>query len=217
MRGACFAVCLMVPALLAETAVAAGQAPAASPQTLPARAQRGGHTPALAQARPAPQAAAPAPAAAAAAAPETAQALPPQRTETINFDNWILTCREFLEGPKKRACGATVSLQKQDNNQTILVWTVQKNDTGQMLSTVQTPSGVAIAPGIEVKLEKATAHMAFDYCEPNRCSGSLTLDKTFLKELTVAPKVTIVIQSSEGKSVNFEFPIRGFDKALAQM
>lgn len=217
MRGTCLAVCLMVPALLADTAFATGQTTAPSTQTPPARTHRGSRPPALAQDKTAPQAqvAAPAPAAAATAAAPAPP--PPQKTETINFDNWILTCREFLEGPKKRACGATVSLQKQDNNQTILVWTVQKNDAGQMLSTVQTPSGVAIAPGIDVKLEKATAHMAFDYCEPNRCSGSLTLDKSFLKELTGAPKVTIVIQSSEGKSINFEFPIRGFDKALALM
>src|ERR1700760_1675045 len=35
---------------------------------------------------------------------------PAERTETTNFDNWILNCREFIEGPKKRNCAMTVAV-----------------------------------------------------------------------------------------------------------
>jgi invasion protein IalB len=164
--------------------------------------------PMLAQATP-PQATAPKPGAA---------TLPSQKTETINYENWILTCREFLDGPKKRSCSITVAVQKQDTNQIILALTVQPNEQGQTVVSIQTPTGVAIAPGVELKLEKAAARkLAFDFCEPSRCSASLIADKNFLREASLAASLALVIQSSDGKPVNFEFPIKGFDKAYAKM
>jgi invasion protein IalB len=147
-----------------------------------------------------------------------AATLPSQKTETINYENWILTCREFLDGPKKRNCSITVAVQKQDTNQIVLALTVQPNEQGQMVVSIQTPTGVAIAPGVELKLEKAAARkLAFDLCEPSRCSASLIADKNFVREASLAASLAVVIQSSDGKPVNFEFPIKGFDKAYAKM
>ena len=154
-----------------------------------------------------------------AAAPKPgATTLPSQKTETINYENWILTCREFLDGPKKRNCSITVAVQKQDTNQIVLALTVQPNEQGQMVASIQTPTGVAIAPGVELKLEKAGARkFAFDFCEPSRCSASLIADKNFIREASLSASLAVVIQSSDGKPVNFEFPIKGFDKAYAKM
>jgi invasion protein IalB len=151
-------------------------------------------------------------------APQAAATLPPQRTETINFENWILTCREFLEGAKKRSCSATVAVQRTETGQTILALTVQPNDQGRMVASIQTPSGVAIAPGIEVKFDKAFARkFAFDFCEPSRCSASMAADGTFIQDVSAAASVKVTLQSSDGKPVNFEFQIKGFDKAYARM
>ena len=167
-----------------------------------------GSNPVLAQAAP-PQTAAQKPGAA---------TLPSQRTETINYENWILTCREFLDGPKKRNCSIAVAVQKQDTNQIILALTVQPNEQGQMVVSIQTPTGVAIAPGVELKLEKAAPRkLPFDLCEPSRCSASLIVDKNFIREASLAASLAVVIQSSDGRPVNFEFPIKGFDKAYAKM
>jgi invasion protein IalB len=147
-----------------------------------------------------------------------AATLPSQKTETINYENWILTCREFLEGPKKRNCSISVAVQKQDTNQIVLALTLQPNEQGQMVASIQTPTGVAIAPGVEFKLEKAAARkFVFDFCEPSRCSASLIADKNFIREASAAANLTVVIQSSDGKPVNFDFPIKGFDKAYAKM
>jgi invasion protein IalB len=68
----------------------------------------------------------------------------------------------------------SVAVQKQDTNQIILALTLQPNELGQMVASIQTPTGVAIAPGVEFKLENAAARkFAFDFCEPSRCSASL--------------------------------------------
>jgi invasion protein IalB len=143
---------------------------------------------------------------------------PPQKTETINYENWVLTCREFLEGPRKRSCSITVAVQKQDTNQIVLALTVQPNEQGQLIASIQTPTGVAIAPGVELKFEKAASRkLAFDFCEPSRCSASQAADKNFIREVSAAASLTVVVQSSDGKPVNFEFPVKGFDKAYSRM
>jgi invasion protein IalB len=144
---------------------------------------------------------------------------PAEKTETTNFENWILSCREFVEGPKKRTCAMTVAVRKADTNRTVLSWTVRPNDKGQMVSIIETLPGISIIPGIELKLDKgATPHkVPIEICEPNWCSGSLPMDKAFIQELSTSSKASVVITSSAGQPFTFEFPIMGFEKAYAKM
>lgn len=178
-----------------------------------------GETGQLAQAK---QKATAAPAKPAEGAPQQqgAQTSPPaEKTETINFENWILNCRELVDGPKKRSCAMTVSVRKSDTNRVVLSWTVRPNDKGQLTSVVETLPGISIPPGIQLKLEKSTAAktIPIEVCEPAWCAGSFAMDKAFVQEASSSGKVMIVITSSAGQPVTFEFPIKGFDKAYAKM
>jgi invasion protein IalB len=151
-------------------------------------------------------------------APQPGAMVPGQRTETINYDNWIMTCREFLEGPKKRTCAATVAVQRSETGQTVFALSVQLSDQAKLTASIQTPTGVAIAPGLELKFDKAAARkVAFEICEPARCVANLVADPAFIRDASAAASITLSVQSSDGKPVNFEFPIKGFEKAYAKM
>jgi invasion protein IalB len=167
-----------------------------------------------AQPNPATAQATPAPTQGPAAAPP-----PPERTETTNYENWILSCREFIEGPKKRSCAMTVAVRKADTNRPVLSWTVRQGDKGQLTSVIETLPGLSITPGIQLKLESSASprKIPIEICEPNWCSGSLPMDKAFIHELSTSSKVTIIITSSVGQPVTFEFPVKGFEKAYAKM
>ena len=172
------------------------------------------------QARPQVAQASPSPSPSGTPAPQPApQAQPPERVETTNFDNWILTCREFVEGPKKRNCAMTVSVRKTDTNRVILSWTIRQGDNGQMISVIETLPGISIAPGIQLKLEKAAAAKKFpiEACEPNWCSASMPMDKAFIREIAASSKVTVVVTYSAGQPFTSEFPINGFEKAYSKM
>ena len=88
------------------------------------------------------------PAPAAQPAPQAGATLPAQRTETINYDNWILTCREFLEGAKKRNCAATVAVQRSENGQTVFALSVQLNEQGKITASIQTPNAPPMSPSV---------------------------------------------------------------------
>lgn len=161
--------------------------------------------------------------------PPTGQAAPPAqppaetapatRTETTNFDNWILSCRELVDGPKKRSCAMTVAVRKSDTNRTVLSWTIRPNESGQLVSVIETLPGISIAPGIQLKLEMSAAarKVPIEICEPNWCSGTLAMDKSFIQETVASSKVSVIVTSSNGQPFTFEFPIKGFDKAYAKM
>jgi invasion protein IalB len=169
--------------------------------------------------RPAPTTPAPPPAAPAEAAPAAAPPAPvPHRTEILRFDNWTLTCNEFTEGAKKRVCTAQLHVTQQKSNTVLLAWTVGLDNENHPVSVIQTPTGVSIAPGIELRLGKAAVRkMPFVSCEPSRCTASIPVDNTLVRDITAAASADVVIYAPNGSGVKFNFPLKGFDKAYAEL
>ena len=209
------AVCaLLLTALpsLAGTALAQGKPDATSPKTRSAQA------PARAAAAPpasqAPASAAPQPAAAAGAQPATPPAPQPIRTEIVANDNWTVTCREFAD--KKRTCSGVLQVVQSQNNQVLFVWILGKNNDGKLMSVLQTPTGISIAPGVEVKTAKGPAKKAvYVNCEQSRCEATLDMDDAFIRDASGSDQVEATIFSNTGQGVKFALPFKGFDKALA--
>jgi invasion protein IalB len=144
---------------------------------------------------------------------------PPQpfRTEILAFDNWTVTCREFAEGKRKRFCFATLQVVQQNTSQAVFVWTIGYDDDNHPAMTFQTPSGVLIAPGVELKTPKGTRAVPFVSCEPGRCTATAMVDPAFLKDLATTTGVDASIHASAGNTVRFDIPMKGFDKALAAL
>src|SRR5262249_4670177 len=148
------------------------------------------------------------------------QPAPPQptRTEILRFDNWNVTYLEYAEGPTKKTCAAQLQLHNTNNNQVILAWTVSLNESKQFVSVLNVPTGVAIGPGVELQPEKAGKRkIAYDSCEPNRCTSSVTMDAALLREITAAPTAQVSIYALNGQQVQFNVPLKGFDKATAHL
>ena len=142
----------------------------------------------------------------------------PIRTEINRFDNWVVTCNEFAEGPKKKICSAQIQVMQQGTNQVVLTWTVFVNDSKQFITALQTPTGVSISPGVELQLEKAGKRkLNFDTSDNGRCTASTTKDNTKIREVSAAPSAQVSITAINGSTVQFNLPIKGFDKAYAQL
>jgi invasion protein IalB len=176
------------PAARAQRPVAAGQA-AAQPATT------AGQAPAAAAQAPAP--------------PQV-----PTRIEILNFENWAVTCNEFADGPRSKRCSALLQILQQNTNQTVFSWTVALDERKQAVATMQTPTGVAIPPGIELRVGKFPAQkIPFASCDTGRCVATMTLDANLLREMTTSLTAEAVIQGSQGNTVQFNIQLRGFDKA----
>ena len=142
----------------------------------------------------------------------------PQRTEIVKFDNWTVTCLEYPEGTPKKTCAAQLQVQQSGSNQVLLAWTVSLNDSKQFVTLLQTPTGVSIPSGVELQPEKAGKRkLSYESCEPARCTSTLPIDAALLREFSTAPTAQVVIFAVNGQSVQFNIPIKGFDKASAHL
>jgi invasion protein IalB len=219
------------PRLVAAAAIAISACPPAADavdgpaRTQTAQAPTGRSTPRAPAAAPA--AAQPAvPAAPAPAAqptggqPASAPAPPPipTRTEILNFENWVVTCNEFAEGPKTRACSALLQIVQQNTNQIVFAWTIGFDNAKQIVTVMQTPTGVNIPPGIELRVGKVPPHkIPFASCDAGRCVATSPMDATLLREMTTVPTAEAIVQGSQGNTVQFTIQMKGFDKAFAAL
>ncbi len=142
----------------------------------------------------------------------------PHRTETVNFDDWSVTCQDFSEGPKKHTCAAQLQVQQSGTAQIVLTWRVFINDGKQLVAVLQTPTGVMIVPGAELQLEKAAPRkLAFESCEQARCTAAMVMDSAFVKEATTAATASVNLHAVGGNTVQIGFSMKGFDKASAHL
>jgi invasion protein IalB len=182
----------------------------AAPNPPPARAPR---MPTTGQVTPTP-AAVPSGQVPAAQAPAPPQV--PTRTEILNFENWAVTCNEFAESPKAKRCSALLQILQQNTNQIVFTWTVAMDDRKQLVAVMQTPTGVVIPPGVELRVGKLPSQkIPFASCDPGRCIATTTVDANLLREMTTSPTAEAVIQGSQGNTVQFTIQLKGFDRAYA--
>ncbi|HET9902542.1 MAG TPA: invasion associated locus B family protein [Xanthobacteraceae bacterium] len=151
---------------------------------------------------------------------EPQQPKPPQvpfRTEILRFDNWTLTCNEFSEGPKKRICSAQLNVTQEKSNNVLLSWTFALDGENRPVSVIQTPTGVSIGPGVQLRLGKAVRKMPFVSCEPQRCTASIPVDNSLIRDIGGTADADVIIYAPNGSGVKFNFPLKGFDKAYAEL
>jgi invasion protein IalB len=144
-------------------------------------------------------------------------AKPLRHTEVFYFDDWTVICQEFADASAERSCSAQLQAQQSETNRTVVVWAVKIN--GQKVNaTLQTLTGVMLAPGADLQPENSEVRkFAFETCDTNGCVASATLDDKFLHDATKSSKATVTLHGTAGNTIRFEIPMKGFDRAFAQL
>jgi invasion protein IalB len=152
-----------------------------------------------------------------AAAPPAAPSLP-QRTETITYDNWTVTCRDTIGGTAKKVCSAMLQIVDQKQKSVIFAWLIGRNAEGALLTVMQTPTGVLIQKGLELKVDNANVRrLNYSSCATESCEASAVMDDGFNKEMIAGQTATATVYAVNGQGVNFNIPLKGIDKAIASI
>lgn len=143
-----------------------------------------------------------------------APAGPVQWTNTGTFGSWQVRCQTGSGAPK--ICTAVLEVIDSKNKQVLMAWVIGPDQKGGMQTVLQTPSGVLVGNGIDMKLTNAPVrHINYLSCLPQQCTAVTPMDEAFLKETLAAPKADITVYAANGKSLAFGIPVTGIDKALA--
>ncbi len=157
------------------------------------------------------------PAAPAPAAPANQAAPTVQRSETMMFGSWRVTCTE-TDVSKRKSCSAVLNGQDQ-SGRTVLTWVIGRNNEGALVTVLQTPQtqlGLHIQKGVELKLGNGSARK-LDYmvCNQARCESIMTMDDAMAKELMASSIAAVTIYRQDGQPITINLPsIGGADKAL---
>ena len=149
-----------------------------------------------------------------AAAPTPPQV--PTRTEILNFENWAVTCNEFADAPRAKRCSALLQILQQNTNQIVFAWSVAMDEHKQLVAVLQTPTGVVIPPGVELRVGKSPAQrIPFASCDTGRCVATATIDANMVRQMATSPTAEATVQGSQGNTVQFNIQMKGFDRAYA--
>lgn len=150
------------------------------------------------------------------AKPGAAPSPPPQRrTETINYDNWVVTCTETMEKGAKKNCSGVLRVADNKSGQTLFAWIIGRDNEGALRTVMNTPTGVLVQKGVELKFGSSQPGVVpYVACTPQQCEASMVMVEAMLKEARASDKATATIHAVDGRAINFEMSIKGIDKVL---
>jgi invasion protein IalB len=150
-------------------------------------------------------------------APTTAPSVP-VRTERIQYNAWTVTCTDTVEKTSKKNCSAMLQLINQKQRNVILVWLMGRDNQGVLRSVIQSPTGVQIPKGIELKLGNGpTRSLPYVNCAPQKCEASINMDDAMVHDAKVSPDAIVTVYALDGRAINFKMEIKGIDKAFAAL
>jgi len=154
--------------------------------------------------------------AAAAQAGNAAAPAPPQWTKVATYGSWEVRCQN--SNASNKVCAAWLEIVNQQNKQVMMAWIVGPDDKGALQTIFQTPTGVRVAAGLDVKLGNAAArHINYITCLPRQCTAGIVMDDAFVRDTVAAQKADVTLYAPDGKGINFGIPVTGFDKAVAAL
>ncbi|SHG00167.1 Invasion protein IalB, involved in pathogenesis [Kaistia soli DSM 19436] len=139
----------------------------------------------------------------------------PQRTETVVYDNWTVTCHDSLSKDAKRTCAANLRVINNKTQQNLLVWEIGNDATGKPIFALRVPLGVLTRPGIVLTVG-AGKPRKFDYvlCDPQGCEAAGPFDNALSKELGAAAEATVTFVATTGQPIALKVPLKGIAEAV---
>jgi invasion protein IalB len=139
----------------------------------------------------------------------------PQRVETIVHGSWNLTCQHFADPAVKTRCAGILRVTESKSRQVIFAFALARNAQGQLIATFQTPTGVLVQKGIELRFGTgALRRVPFVSCEPQHCDGSAVLDQALATEAAASETAEATIHAKNGRRLTFKMNQSGIDKVL---
>ena len=146
-----------------------------------------------------------------AASPQTPPASQPQWVTTATHGSWQIRCQR----PAEPGSLCTAVLEITQKGTVIFGWVVANGKNG-LVTELESPTGVLIQSGLEVKLGDALVrHVNFVSCTPQQCSGEMPMDEAVVKQMSAGDKASVTIVAADGRGIEFTMSTAGFDKALA--
>lgn len=134
---------------------------------------------------------------------------------TVVIDNWSLSCRDIAGEVDKKQCSAVNRIADKKTEQVLFVWLVGKNTEQKLVSSFQTPTGVLIAPGVDLELnDQRVRKINFVACDDRRCDANILMDEKFIDDVKITKQASAKIVSVTGHNILFKINTKGIQEVI---
>lgn len=138
------------------------------------------------------------------------------KTETMNFDSWVVGCDTLSTNTKR--CFARQSIVNDKSKQLMVTLTVGPNPKGEAHLDVQVPTSTSIPEGVTLKLDPGgEVKLPIMFCEPASCVASVPFDAALSAKLQGATKATVQWASLQAGEIKVDFALKGAKEAVAAL
>jgi len=139
----------------------------------------------------------------------------PQRIETVIYDSWRVICRDVVGVKDKKNCTAILQVAEPQQKRVVFTWVLGYDNKGTLTAVFQTPVGVQLLRGLELKLGQAQVRrVSYITCSSRICEAVTPLNAVLLKEAMASKTATATAYAMNGRGVQFSINMKGFDKAI---
>jgi invasion protein IalB len=139
----------------------------------------------------------------------------PQWVTVATDGSWEVRCQSPAPATGS-ACTAVLQIVEKKSGNVLFAWIVGAPAKNGPVTTFETPTGVLIPSGIEVKLGESPARRVnYTACMPQHCSGDMPMDEGIVKQMSAGGKASVAIVAADGRGVEFSMSLAGFEKAFA--
>jgi len=139
----------------------------------------------------------------------------PQRIETVIYDSWRVICRDVVGVKDKKNCTAILQVAEPKQKRVVFTWVLGYDNKGTLTAVFQTPVGVQLLRGLELKLGQAQVRrVSYITCSSRICEAVTPMNAVLLKEAMASKTATATAYAMNGRGVQFSINMKGFDKAI---
>jgi len=139
----------------------------------------------------------------------------PQRIETVIYDSWRVICRDVVGVKDKKNCTAILQVAEPKQKRVVFTWVLGYDNKGTLTAVFQTPVGVQLLRGLELKLGQAQVRkVSYITCSSRVCEAVTPMNAVLLKEAMTSKTATATAYAMNGRGVQFNMNMKGFDKAI---
>jgi invasion protein IalB len=107
---------------------------------------------------------------------------------------------------------------EEKQHQVLMVWLIGRDNQGVLRTVIQSPTGVKIPKGLELKFGASSVRtLPYAACTPQNCEASTAMDDAMVRDARASSEATATIYAIDGRAINFKIGTKGIDKAFVAL
>ena len=135
------------------------------------------------------------------------------RTTTIDFNNWLVTCQQSVERSSLCVMSQRVLVEESRSKISEIQFTYDLTNGGYELTALM-PLGVMISPGLDIELDgQKRTQLQYKQCTENGCTATLRVSRELMQVFTQADAGHLIAIHKSGSTLALPIILDDFEQA----